>query len=269
MLTRLFHHRQKKLLARLAGNQTLPVLAENRHVPHRIIHLQAHKPTEQQVVVQLLHQLTLRANRVQHHQQLRPQQTLRSDRRTTRARIQLRQFGIHPLQRPIHHRPYAPCRMIRRDPLLHRYVTEYPALLLVVSTHDLFLNHLAVEKKCSAGDFFSKLSRPAVVGVSRPPLPFLNYRHPITPTAPDDNCLEIQQVPPQNLSSRPERSGVERSAVASALPPVVAHSTPRPPQLPYGFLCLPVGLHANNARQGMSSVAFRDYAVTFAKPQSV
>jgi hypothetical protein len=31
--------------------------------------------------------------------------------------------------------------------LLQRHITEHPALLLVVSTHKTFLNHLPVEKQ--------------------------------------------------------------------------------------------------------------------------
>jgi hypothetical protein len=134
-------------LAHRAGDQPLPVLGEHRRVPHRIIHLQTHKPAEQKVVVQLFHQLTLRTDRVQNHQQLCPQQSLRRNRRTARCRIQLRQLAIHPLQCAIHQRSYLARRVIRRDPLLHRHVTEHPALNSVATTHTLFLTQVPVDKK--------------------------------------------------------------------------------------------------------------------------
>ena len=68
MRARLLHHRQQQLLGNLALNQTLPVLGKYRHIPHRVVDVESHKPAEKHVVVQLLHQLPLAAHRVQHLQ---------------------------------------------------------------------------------------------------------------------------------------------------------------------------------------------------------
>jgi hypothetical protein len=56
--------------------QPLAVLGEYGHVPDRVIHVQAHEPTEQQVVVELFLQHSLAAHRVQGLQQERSQQLL-------------------------------------------------------------------------------------------------------------------------------------------------------------------------------------------------
>ena len=43
-------------------------------IPHRVVDGQGHEPVEQQVVVQLLAQLRLAADRVEHSQEQRPDQ---------------------------------------------------------------------------------------------------------------------------------------------------------------------------------------------------
>ena len=65
-------------------------LRERRRRPHRVVHRQADKPAEQQVVVQLLHQQPLAPHGVEHLQQQRAQQLLRRDRRPTRLRVHRR-----------------------------------------------------------------------------------------------------------------------------------------------------------------------------------
>jgi hypothetical protein len=62
-----------RTLGDVALQQPLAVLGEHRHVPHRVVHVQTHKPPKQQVIVQLFHQLPLTANGVQHLQQQRSQ----------------------------------------------------------------------------------------------------------------------------------------------------------------------------------------------------
>ena len=75
-----------------AVQQPVPILGEHRRVPDRVIHVQADKPAEQQVVVQLLHQHPLAANRVQHLQQQGPQQLLRRNRRPPDRRVHAREL---------------------------------------------------------------------------------------------------------------------------------------------------------------------------------
>ena len=79
----------KELGRDIAVEQPVAVLAEHGRIPHRIVRRQPDEPAEQQVVVELLHQLPFRAHRVERLQQQRSQQPLRRDRRPAFARIQL------------------------------------------------------------------------------------------------------------------------------------------------------------------------------------
>jgi len=60
-----------ELLEDVAVLQPFAVLGERRGVPHRIIRRQADEPAIQQIVVQLLDQLPLRADAVEHLQEQR------------------------------------------------------------------------------------------------------------------------------------------------------------------------------------------------------
>src|SRR5260370_20005077 len=55
---------RKELGRDIAVEQPIPVLAEYRRIPHRIIRCEPDEPAEQQIVVELLHQLPLRAHPV-------------------------------------------------------------------------------------------------------------------------------------------------------------------------------------------------------------
>ena len=65
--------------------QPVAILREHRRRPDRLVHRQADEPAEQKVVVELLHQQPLAANRVEDLQQQRPQQPLRRNRRPARS----------------------------------------------------------------------------------------------------------------------------------------------------------------------------------------
>ena len=71
------------------SRQPLAVLGEHGHIPNAVIHVQAHEPAEQQVIVQLFHQQPFAAHRVQRLQQERSQQLFRRDRRPPGFRVQL------------------------------------------------------------------------------------------------------------------------------------------------------------------------------------
>ncbi len=58
-LLRLLVHLGEEPLRHIRGQQSIAVLGEHRMVPHRVVHAKAHKPAEQQVVVDLLDQQTL------------------------------------------------------------------------------------------------------------------------------------------------------------------------------------------------------------------
>ena len=72
--------RRQELGGDLAFEQTVPVLREHRVIPDRIVDAEPDEPAEQQIELQPLHQLALRADRVERLQQRGSQQLLRRDR---------------------------------------------------------------------------------------------------------------------------------------------------------------------------------------------
>ncbi len=121
----------------VAREQPIAVLTERCRRPDRIVDPQPDKPPKQQVVIQLLHQLPLAANRIQRLQQQGPQQLLRRHRRPAELDIQRAKLGREPLERTIGDVPDGPQRMVRRDPVLQRHIAEHRSGLLVGSTHRL------------------------------------------------------------------------------------------------------------------------------------
>ena len=53
----------------IGAKQPLPVLRERRMIPNGVINAEADEPAEQQIIVDLLHQLTLGTHRVKCLQQ--------------------------------------------------------------------------------------------------------------------------------------------------------------------------------------------------------
>src|ERR1019366_7409359 len=91
-------HGGKKLLCHLAVQQPVAVLGEDSMVPNRVVHAQADEPAEQQVVVELLDQLALRAGRVKRLPEKHRQHMLRRYRGTARGRVQLVELRIQRLE---------------------------------------------------------------------------------------------------------------------------------------------------------------------------
>lgn len=81
------HHAPRQLSGHLRLDQPIAVPGEARVIPDRLIDREPHKPSKQQVVVQLLGQKSLAANRVQSLQCRGPHQTLRRNRRAPLARV--------------------------------------------------------------------------------------------------------------------------------------------------------------------------------------
>src|ERR1700674_5163373 len=132
-----FQHPPEKRLRDLFVQQSLPILAVHRVIPDRFVHLHPHKPTEQQVVLQLLDQHSLTADRIEDLQQQRQKQPLRRYRWAPHLRVQFRKLRRHLLQDLIHHLADGPQRMIGWYPLLRRNVAEHSFLLVIVSAHSL------------------------------------------------------------------------------------------------------------------------------------
>ena len=58
-----------ELLEHVAFFKAFPVLGEHGRVPDRIVRREADEPAKQQIVVELLHQLALGADRIEHLQE--------------------------------------------------------------------------------------------------------------------------------------------------------------------------------------------------------
>ena len=120
----LAQHRLEELRGDLALQEPVAVLGEHRDVPDRRVHRQADEPAEQQVVIQLLHQLALRAHRVERLQQQRPQQLLGRDRRPAVVRVELVERRRQHRQRLVDDRPDRPQRVNLRHPRLAAQIAE-------------------------------------------------------------------------------------------------------------------------------------------------
>src|SRR5208282_897689 len=106
----------------------------------------------------------LAANRIQHLQQLRPQQLLRRNRRSAGARVHAvessRQLGKYF----VHHHPDRTQRMIFPHPRFRRQITEHLTLLMIYAPHPSLLTRLA----CGTGVVFQQ---PASAQTSPTPMP--------------------------------------------------------------------------------------------------
>ncbi len=129
------YHFRQKLLGHVRLQQPVPVFGKHRRVPHRVVGIQAYKPAEQQVVIHFFHQQPLAADRIQHLQQLRPQQLLRRDRRPSNPGIHTVEPSRQPAQHLIDHHANGTQRMIRAHAHLGGQITEHMILLMIFSTH--------------------------------------------------------------------------------------------------------------------------------------
>jgi hypothetical protein len=111
-------HRGEKLRRNLAVQQPVAVLRKGGVVPHRVLDAETDKPAEQQVGVDPLDQLPLRAKRMERLQQQGAQQPLGRDRLAADRRIQRGKIARQRLQGRVGDLPDQPQRMIRRNPLL-------------------------------------------------------------------------------------------------------------------------------------------------------
>src|ERR1700687_5998209 len=132
-----FQHPLEKGLGDFLVQQTLPILAEHRVIPDRLVHLHPHKPPEQQVVLELLDQHSLTAHRIEGLQQQRPKQSLRGNGWAPDVGVQLRKLRRHLLQNIIHHFADRSQGMIGRNSLFGGNVAEHSCLLVIVAAHSL------------------------------------------------------------------------------------------------------------------------------------
>src|SRR3954451_9374945 len=115
--------------------QSVAVLGEHRHVPHRRLDRQADEPAKQDVVAQLLHQLPLRADREERLQQQGPQQLLGWDRGPASQRVDLVELRRQTLQGCVHQRADLAQWMIRRHHRLRVYGAAQMTSLMIPPAH--------------------------------------------------------------------------------------------------------------------------------------
>jgi hypothetical protein len=101
----------------------------------RVVDADADEPAEQQIEVQPLHELALRANRIERLQQHRPKQHLRRDRRPPHAGVERRKIGRQGRQHRVGQRPDRPPRVILMHALLEIDIREKLPRPLVRSPH--------------------------------------------------------------------------------------------------------------------------------------
>gem|GEM_PF-3707662 len=112
-------------------------LARAGVVPYRFIHAQTHEPAIQQVVVDVVDQLSLGVDGEQGLDQAGAQKTFRRDRIAAGVGVQGIEFGIHAHQNRVHGRAQFAHRVRLWDALLQGPVTEQGGLGDVGSTHGL------------------------------------------------------------------------------------------------------------------------------------
>ena len=166
--------RRHHLARHLGGQQPVAVLGEDGWHPDWIVDAKADKPAEHQVVIHLLHQLPLGADREQDLQQACPDQPFRRDRGAAEIRVQHFELGIEAGKRVIHHLPDLAQWVFRRDPILQIDIAEKRSARLVRPTHAhprknlRRVNH--VPGTGPRADFFSNLLGPGQgrVGQAQP-----------------------------------------------------------------------------------------------------
>jgi hypothetical protein len=149
---RVVEHGGEELRRDLAAQQPVAVLGEYGDIPNRIVDAEANEPAEQQIVIELLHQLPLGTHRIERLQQQRPQQLLRRDRRPADRRIDRREVVVEPRQCLAHHRPDRSQRMGARHPRLQIHIAEQAARPNLATAHRYLLpipvvsNHATTSK---------------------------------------------------------------------------------------------------------------------------
>jgi hypothetical protein len=129
--------RQRTRLIRIENRclqQTVTILAEHRRHPDRIVHRQANEPAEQQIVVQLFHQQTLRTDGVKRMQQ-HSQQMFGRDRGASILRVERGKLGVEGFQRFVGDAPDQAKRVVVGNPALWPDVAEKSVPPNVVATH--------------------------------------------------------------------------------------------------------------------------------------
>ncbi len=144
--------------------------------------LEADKPAEEEVVVQLLHEEPLTPDRVEDLELEGPEELLRGDGGAARVRVQLGELRRQPLEDRLGHGPDGPEGVVPGHPPLRGEVAEHRRLLVVRPSHaapphtEGFEAHhtrsawigkrenSSVSASCQGPDLRNRLRRPASDG---------------------------------------------------------------------------------------------------------
>jgi hypothetical protein len=109
-------HGFEELRRHIRIQQPVAVLRERRVIPDRIVNAEPDEPAEQQVVIDLLHQLAFAAHRIERLQERGPEQPFRRDRLSAGALVKTLELDIqrdeHVIDDALDHTE----RMLRRHP---------------------------------------------------------------------------------------------------------------------------------------------------------
>jgi hypothetical protein len=144
----MFSGQTKHLLKEFGGNigfqETIPVLAEHRVIPHTLIHRETDKPSKQKIIAQLLDQQTFTANRIENLYQRCSQKILRWYRWSSYIGIHLVKLRRQLLQKRIDHLSQLTQRVIFWNTIFLGNITEHWLLSLLTSAHTVCLSLLDV-----------------------------------------------------------------------------------------------------------------------------
>src|SRR5262249_33563012 len=108
----------------IASQEAIAVLAEDGCIPYGIIRRKTHKPTEQKIIVELLHKEPFGAHAIESLEKQSAQKPLGRDARSTVPRVKLRERLRLTGEHLIYQRADQTQRMIQRNPPFKVNVTE-------------------------------------------------------------------------------------------------------------------------------------------------
>ena len=125
---------------KVQAEQAITILRETAVIPDLVIHVVANKPAIDQVVVNVLDQLSLGTNRVQGLNQAGAQQALRWNRGVSRLRVQCFEVSMQRRQKAIHKYPQFAQRVRHRNPLFQCPVAEHLRLGHVGAANKIYIS---------------------------------------------------------------------------------------------------------------------------------
>lgn len=115
----------KELASDVVREKALAVLREDRRNEALLDHVHVHEPAEEQVVVELLAELTLASDRVESHQQRRLEQSLGRDGRSPDLGIHRAEHGRELAERGVRQLLDRPKRVVRWYPGFRRHEHQH------------------------------------------------------------------------------------------------------------------------------------------------